>query len=340
LPIDSARSLETALSEPSEALVECFARLEGDLIVLGAGGKMGPSIARMARRAFDLAGNRGRVIAVSRFGDEAVAASLQEHGVDVIGGDLFDRRFLDSLPEARNILYLVGMKFGAAGALAQTWASNVYVAGAVANRFRASRIVALSTGNVYGLVPVTSAGSSETDTLAPLGEYAMSALGRERVFEHFSRSLGTPTAIVRLNYAAELRYGVLVDLAQAVFSGQRVPLATAYFNVIWQRDACDFILRCFEHACSPPFVVNITGAERVSCREVCEQFARLLDREARFTGVEQGTALLSDASRAIGLFGPPPTRLDEMLAMTANWIERGGETWNKPTHFQARDGKF
>jgi nucleoside-diphosphate-sugar epimerase len=168
----------------------------------------------------------------------------------------------------------------------------------------------------------------------------MSALGRERVFEHFSRSLGTPMAIVRLNYATELRYGVLVDLARAVFNGQSVPLAMGYFNVIWQRDACDFILRCFEHASSPPFVVNITGAQRVSCRGVCEQFARLFDREARFTGVEQGTALLSDASRAIGLFGPPATGLEEMIPMTAHWIQRGGETWNKPTHFQTRDGKF
>jgi nucleoside-diphosphate-sugar epimerase len=338
---DDVRQLEDALSEPSDKLVDAFAGLEGDILILGAGGKMGPTFARMARRAFDLAGNPSRVIAVSRFANTDVACQLTSHGVEAISGDLFDAEFVRDLPDAVNILYLVGMKFGTATDAARTWASNTFVPGLVADRFRTSRIVALSTGNVYGLVSVDQGhGATEQSPVVPDGEYAASAIGRERIFEYFSRKNGTRTSIIRLNYATELRYGVLVDLAQKVFRGEPICLATGYFNVIWQRDACDQILRTFEHATSPPLVLNIAGLERLSVQTVCDHFGKRFAREPIFTGAESTTALLSDAHLARHLIGPPPTSVEQMLEWTADWIGRGGETWNRPTHFEVRDGKF
>lgn len=338
---NDVRQLDDALSEPSDKLVDAFARLEGDLLLLGAGGKMGPTFARMARRALDLAGGSSRVIAVSRFANSDLPRELNSHRIETISGDLFDTNFVRDLPETANILYLVGMKFGTATDAARTWASNTYVPGLVANRFRASRIVALSTGNVYGLVPVDHGhGSTEQSPVVPDGEYAASAIGRERIFEYFSHQQGTRAAIIRLNYATELRYGVLVDLAQKVFRGEPISLATGYFNVIWQRDACDQILRTFAHATSPPLVLNIAGLERLSVRTVCEHFGKRFDRQPKFTGTESRTALLSDAHLARHLIGPPPTSIEQILEWTADWIERGGETWNRPTHFEVRDGKF
>lgn len=337
---ESAR-LVHSLSAPSEALIEMMSRWDGDLIIPGAGGKMGPSFARMARRAFDQAGVQRRVIAVSRFSDEREATQLQADRIEVLRGDLLDYTFVRSLPRVANVLYLVGMKFGGAGALADTWVTNTYIAGASADHFRDSRIVALSTGNVYALVPADpGTGAVEKDEPCPQGEYAMSALGRERVFHSFSQRHGTALAIVRLNYATEFRYGVLVDLAKQVYAGEPISLDMGYFNVIWQRDACDMILRCFSIAETPPRIVNVTGAERLSCRAVCQELGKLLNRQVRFVGEESQSALLSDASQAIQLFGRPATSIDEMLAMTADWIRRGGETWNKPTKFQVRDGKF
>jgi nucleoside-diphosphate-sugar epimerase len=333
--------LDDALSQPSEELIETVRHLNGNLLILGAGGKMGPTFARMARRAFDASGNRARVIAVSRFTNEELARDLVANGIEILSGDLFDPDFVHKLPEVENILYLVGMKFGTAADAARTWTSNTYIAGLVADRFRASRIVALSTGNVYELVPIDRGrGSVETDSPRPNGEYAMSALGRERVFEHFSREHGNATVLIRLNYAIEPRYGVLVDLAQKVHRGEPISLSMGYFNTIWQRDACDIILRSFEHAASPPLVLNVTGAEKLSVRAVCERFGELLGSQPRFTDAESNTALLSDASLACKLIGPPPTCLDEMMRWIANWIERGGETWNKPSHFEVRDGNF
>ncbi len=330
-----------ALSEPSDDLIAAATKFPGDLLILGAGGKMGPTFARMARRAFDAADKRSRVIAVSRFTNAQVSSDLASHGIEVLPGDLFDANFVRALPNVENILYLVGMKFGTAADAARTWASNTYVAGLVADRFRKSRLVALSTGNVYGLIPIDhNVGSAETDTPRPDGEYAMSGLARERVFEYFSREHGTPTVLVRLNYATEPRYGVLVDLAQKVYRGESISLAMGYFSAIWQRDACDMILRTFEHATSPPFVLNVTGNERLSVRAVCERFGKLLGRPPKFIDSESNTALFSDTRLACKLLGPPLTSLDQMMQWTANWILRGGETWNKPTHFEVRDGKF
>ena len=335
------RQLDDALGEPSDKLLDAISRLDGDLLILGAGGKMGPTFARMARRAFDLAGSPSRVIAVSRFTNNDLTSELNSHGVETVSGDLFDANFVRELPDAENILYLVGLKFGTATDAARTWASNTYVPGLIAEHFRTSRIVALSTGNVYGLVPVDHGhGSTEQSPPVPDGEYAASAIGRERVFEYFSQQKGTRTAIIRLNYATELRYGVLVDLAQKVFRNEPISLATGYFNIIWQRDACDQILRTFEHATSPPLVLNIAGLERLSVRAICDHFGKLFDREPKFTGTESTTALLSDAHLARHLLGPPPTPVEQILEWTADWIQHGGETWNRPTHFEVRDGKF
>jgi nucleoside-diphosphate-sugar epimerase len=233
------------------------------------------------------------------------------------------------------------MKFGGADSLPEIWTSNAYIAGAIADRFRASRIVAMSTGNVYAMTAVDpGTGATEAESPKPQGEYAMSALGRERVCQHFSRKHGIPMAILRLNYATEFRYGVLVDLAQQVYRGETIPLDMGYFNVIWQGDACDIILRSLAFTAVPPRIINVTGADRISCRQTCEKFGELLGREVRFEGEESPTALLSDARQAIQLFGRPIVTLDAMLSMTADWIKCGGETWNKPTHFQVRDGKF
>jgi len=339
--MENVPHLEDALSQPSDELIATLSRLDGDLLILGAGGKMGPTFARMARRAFDAAGNSKRVIAVSRFTNLALVRDLASHGVEVLTGDLLDGGFVRRLPDAANILFLVGMKFGTADDAARTWAANTYLAGLVAGRFSNSRIVALSTGNVYGFVPVDRGnGSRESDVPQPDGEYAMSALGRERVFEFVSREHGTRLVLVRLNYATELRYGVLVDLAQKVYRGEPISLAMGYFNTIWQRDACDMILRTFEHAKSPPFVLNVTGEDRLSVRAVCERFGQLFGRAPEFVDSQSSTALLSDAGLACKLLGKPPTSIDQMTEWTADWIRRGGETWNKPTHFEVRDGRF
>ena len=333
--------LDEALSEPTDKLIDTFRHLSGDLLILGAGGKMGPTFARMARRAFDAAGKSSQVIAVSRFSDESLVADLSKHEIEVARGDLFDNSFIRRLPEAENVLYLVGQKFGTATDAARTWASNTYIAGLVADRFRTSRIVALSTGNVYGLVSADHArGSTEQSPLNPQGEYAISVLGRERIFDYFSRTHHTRTALIRLNYATELRYGLLIDLAQQVFRNDPISLVMGYFNTIWQRDACDLILRTFAHTTSPSLVLNITGLERLSVRTICKKLGQRLNREPHFTGTESPSALLSDASLASQLVGSPWTPLEDMLDWTADWIQRGGELGNKPTHFEVRDGKF
>jgi nucleoside-diphosphate-sugar epimerase len=337
----SVDELEDALSTPSNALVEALAQTRGDIMLLGVGGKMGPALARMARRAADLAGSTRRVIGVSRFSCAGRQERLNDWGIETIGGDLLDASFVRSLPSADNVMYLVGRKFGANDDAAQTWALNAYLPGLIADRFADSRIVALSTGNVYGFMPVNPGrGAAETDDADPQGEYAMSVLGRERVFEYFSRTRGTPTAIIRLNYATELRYGVLVDLAQKIFREEPISLEMGYFNAIWQRDASDMILRSFEHAGSPPLVLNVTGPERISCRETCQRFGALLDRPVKFIGSEADTALLSDAGQAMKLFGPPEATVHDMTDWIADWILRGGETWDKPTRFEVRNGKF
>lgn len=332
--------LEDLLSEPSEGVIEAMARVEGDIIVLGASGKMGPTLARMARRASDAAGVNRRVLGVARFGNEAEAEKLAAHGVEVIRCDLIEPAQLDLLPEVPNVVFLAGMKFGTTGQEAMTWAINTFLPGLVCRKFRRSRIVALSTGNVYGLTPIDRGGSREADAPDPRGEYAMSCLGRERIFEHFGRTMDIPVALIRLNYATEMRYGVLVDVARKVAAGEPIDTAMGHLNAIWQGDANAMVLRAFDQADVPPAILNVTGPERLSVREVAGEFGRLLGREVAFRGEEAPDALLSDANKAISLFGPPRVDAGRMIAWIADWVARGGPSLGKPTHFEVRDGQF
>ncbi|HLJ55889.1 MAG TPA: NAD(P)-dependent oxidoreductase [Chthonomonadaceae bacterium] len=333
--------LEDALSEPTEALRHTLASVPGDILVLGAGGKMGPSLAIMARRAAEhnLPKPR-RIFAASRFSRPPVEANLKRHGVETIPCDLLDPDALERLPDAPNVIFMAGTKFGSTGAEPHTWATNAHLPGLVCRRFRKSRIVAFSTGNVYPFVPVAAGGSSEDDPAGPVGEYAMSCLGRERVFEHFSTALSIPVAIVRLSYAVEMRYGVLVDLAQRVYRGEPIDLTMGSFVAIWQRDAAAMSLRLLQHAGSPPLVVNITGPETLSVRRVATEFGRLMHRDPVFAGEECGRALISSASRSQLLLGYPETSIAEVIRWTANWILRGCETYGKPTKFETMDGRF
>jgi nucleoside-diphosphate-sugar epimerase len=333
-------------------LVADLSALEGDILVLGAGGKMGPSLVRMARRGRawegvagggrawqDVAG-RGRVIAVARFTDPLLRTALGADGVETIQADLLDRAALAALPDAPNIIYMVGQKFGTTGDAARTWALNAWLPGAVAERYLHSRIVAFSTGNVYPLTPVNGAGPSEGDPIGPVGEYAQSALARERVLEFFSRRNGTPMAILRLNYAIEPRYGVLRDIADRVYQGRAVDLTMGWVNVIWQRDANAVALRALGHCASPPLVLNVTGQPAVSVRSVAEAFGRRFNVSPRFEGREAATALLSDATRMTHLFGAPAVSLESMIESVASWVEQGGRSLHKPTHFESREGRF
>jgi len=340
---DSIRDLEhleDVLSEPDDGVVETVRRLDGDVVVLGVGGKMGPSLARMLKRAADAAGVRKRVIGVSRFSSPDLPRQLNGWGVETIACDLLDVDQLEKLPRAANIVYMAGMKFGATGQAARTWAMNAVLPADVCRKFRGSRIVAFSTGNVYPMVPVTGGGAVETDEPQPVGEYAQSCLGRERVFEHFSRTDGTPVAVIRLNYATEMRYGVLVDLARRVLAGETIDVTMGNFNCVWQADANAASIRAFDHVASPPMVLNVTGPEVVSVRRACEQLAALMGTTVKFSGAEAPTAYLNNAQLSHRLFGYPRVPLGQAIRWTAEWVKRGGESLGKPTHFEQRDGKF
>jgi len=337
---ESVDQLEEALSEPTPGVVQTLADLEGDIIILGVGGKMGPTLARMARRASDEAGRDRRIIGVSRFSDAALRSKLEYWGIQTIRADLLDRDALASLPDCPNVVYMPGMKFGATGQEAMTWAMNTYLAGTACERYRASRVVAFSTGNVYGMVPIGSGGSREGDELRPDGEYAMSCLGRERMVEHMSRTHGTPAVLLRLNYAHEMRYGVMVDLARKVAAQEPIDVPMGHFNALWQGDANAMALQAFGLASSPPDVVNLAGPETLSVRRVAEEFGRLMDRPATFVGAEQPDALLSDAGRSHALFGYPRVAARRLMEWIAAWVSHGGESLGKPTHFDVRDGKF
>ena len=292
------------LLKPSEALIDDVAKLEGDIIILGAGGKMGPDLARLAKHAVDIAGLKKDVIAVARFSESALQDELQGHGIKTIATDLLEDDELQKLPVTKNVLYLAGMKFGTTGKESLTWAMNSYLPGRVAEKFKNSRIVVFSTGNVYPLMPVSSGGATEKEIPAPVGEYAQSCLGRERIFQYFSAKNNTPTLIYRLNYANDLRYGVLVDIGKAVNEQRPIDLRMGYVNVIWQGEANEFALRCLHHCASPAAILNITGPETVSVRNIAVSFGRLLDKQPEFINEEQNTALLSNAAQSYRLFGP------------------------------------
>jgi len=332
--------LDDLLSEPTRGAVKAMGVISGDLIVLGAGGKMGPTITRMARAASDAAGVSRRVIAVSRFSDERVKRDLNERGIETIPRDLMAEDAFDNLPDVENVLYMVGSKFGTTGEEARTWAVNTLLPARVCEKYRRSRIVAFSTGNVYGLTPVTGKGSVETDALNPQGDYAMSCVGRERVIEYLSKLYGIASAIIRLNYACELRYGVLVDLARWIWAGEPVDLAMGCLNVIWQGDANAMTLQSFPETSAPPFIINITGGEKIIIQEAAEEFARRMNKDARFENTPAHDALLSDAGKSFGMFGKPVVPLEKLYDWIADWVMSGGTGLGKPTHFEVRDGKF
>src|SRR4029077_5009177 len=324
-----------------DATTAAMAALDGDLVILGAGGKMGPSLARLARRAADSAGVKKRVIAVARFTNRALPSELAALGIETIAGDLLEPGMLDRLPDIPNVIFMAARKFGTAGGEHLTWAMNTYLPGLVAEQCRNSRIISFSTGNVYPLRTLAEGGAIESTPVAPVGEYAQSALGRERMFEYGSTRWGTLVTILRLNYAVELRYGVLVDIGRSVFERRPIDLSMPCVNVIWQRDANAWCLRSFAHCQSPPLVLNITGPETLSVQELALEFGHHFEVEPSFVSSTEGSsALLSDVNRARGLFGSPTVRPKEMVDWIANWIRDGGARLNKPTHFQTRDGKF
>lgn len=338
--IESVARLEDMLSEPPGYLPGIFSSLDGDIIVLGAAGKMGPTLATMAVRASVMAGKPRRITAVSRFSDASSRAKIEKAGVSTVKGDLLDRDFVRSLPDAPNVIYMAGMKFGATGNESLTWAMNTHLPALVCEKYAAGRIVAFSTGNVYGMVPVLSGGSVEGDTPNPVGEYAMSCLGRERIFEHFSRVNGTPVSLIRLNYACELRYGVLVDLALNIRAGRPVNTAMSAFNVIWQADASAMALASLFYAGSPPFILNVAGPETIGIRAAGEKLGRLIGKSPKFEGEEAADALLSNGMRGHRIFGYPRVGAEQLMLWVADWVRRSGPTLGKPTHFEARDGKF
>jgi nucleoside-diphosphate-sugar epimerase len=339
-PIETEAALEEALSRPDAGDVALLRRLEGDVAVLGAGGKMGPSLARRIRRAAEEAGARTRVIAVSRFSDPALAQALRADGIECISCDLLDAAQVEALPECANVLFLAGMKFGSTARPDLTWMQNTVAPALVARRYARSRIVAFSTGNVYPLVAAETGGCDETVPPAPVGEYAQSCLGRERMFEYAARERGTPVLLFRLFYAVDLRYGTLADVARKVWAEEPVDVTVGHVNALWQGDANAYALRSLE-ICDPSApALNVTGPDAISVRDAATFFARRFGREARIVGREGGPCLLGDARRAMRLLGPPAVSTPQLMELCAAWVEKGGRSLGKPTKFERTDGRF
>jgi nucleoside-diphosphate-sugar epimerase len=339
-PIGTESELEEALSRPDARDVEMVRGLEGDVAVLGAGGKMGPSLARRIRRAAEAAGARTRVIAVSRFSDHALAQSLGASGIECVACDLLDPAQVDALPDCANVLYLSGMKFGSSERPDLTWMQNTVAAAHVVRRYAGARIVAFSTGNVYPLVDPARGGCDESVPPAPVGEYAQSCLGRERVFEYGAREHGTATLLFRLFYAVDLRYGTLADVARKVWVGAPVDVTVSHVNALWQGDANSYALRSLALCASPARALNVTGPDAIPVREAALAFARALGREAHIVGEEGGPCLLGDAGLCGRLLGPPAVTTPQLMEWCAAWVRAGGRSLGKPTKFERTDGRF
>lgn len=338
--INSDAELEALLAEPSDSDLECVSRLRGDVLVLGASGKMGPSLARRIHRAVTRTGSASRVMAASRFSSPDARAGLDAEGILTITCDLLDPRQIAALPSCEHVLFLAGRKFGTLDRTDLTWATNTVAPARVAEHFRQSRVVVFSTGNVYPLVPVGGPAPTEDDSPAPVGEYAQSCLGRERVIEFVSRQERMPALIFRLNYAVDLRYGTLVDIARRVFAGEPVDLTMGFFNAIWQGDANSYALRSLELCSTPPAILNVTGPERISVREIAQWFGSAFGRPLRFANNEGALALLSDSSRCRAQLGEPGVPLGVLRQWVAHWVQTGGSSLNKPTRFEVVDGRF
>ena len=338
--IANEQQLDDLLSEPSLADARAMAEMQGDLLILGVAGKMGPSLAKRARRACERAKFPKRVIGVARFSDPAVQRQLEDAGIETVSADLLEPGVLATLPDAANVIHMAARKFGSTGNEHLTWGMNALLPALVADRYAASRIVAFSTGNVYPMVPVGQGGATEDTPPCPVGEYAQSALGRERIFEFFSHRNRTRVVLLRLNYAIDLRYGVLLDIGQRVFERRPVNVTMGHVNVIWQGDANSIALRAFGLCQSPPAVMNVTGPETVPVRWIARRFGARFGIEPLIEGMESDTALLSNAARCHKLLGYPSVTLEQMIEWVADWIGMGGATLAKPTHFETRDGRF
>jgi len=332
--------LNKSLTDPSLKLVEDMKHIEGDILILGAGGKMGPSLCILTKNSIKAAGGKQKVIAVSRFTDPIATKLLKDNNVETIGIDLLERGAFSKLPDVKNIIYMAGRKFGTDGQEPLTWAMNTQLPSLVAEKYTNSNIVVFSSGNVYPIVPAYSGGATEDVPQAPIGEYGMSCLGRERMFEYGSNKYGTPVFIYRLNYAVDLRYGVLYDIASHIMADEPISVSTPSFNCIWQRDANEIAIRALLHTCSPAIKMNITGPETVSVRYVADELGRLLGKKPVFKGEESGEGYLSNAARAIKIFGYPSTSLDTMIQWQAEWIMSSGRSLCKPTHFEESKGKY
>lgn len=338
--IETVEQLDERLSRPDDGVVQTLKQCEGDILVLGAAGKMGPTLSLMLKRALAEGGLKHKVTAVSRFSDQESRRFFQEHDIPVLECDLLDPKAVAVLPDVANVFFLAGRKFGTLDSEHLTWAMNALVPATVAARFKDSRVVALSTGCVYPMVPIEGKGCAESTRPDPPGEYAQSCLARERMFEYHSRLSKTPCALIRLNYAIDLRYGVLLDIAKKIMSGTPIDLSTGHVNLIWQGEANARIIRALAHCETPPKVLNITGEEKLSVRSLAERLGQILDRPPVFVGREAPTAWLSNSSLSARLFGPTKVSVEQMMIWVADWMKKGGKDLGKPTHFDTRSGTF
>ena len=328
--------LEEFMSRPSQALVDDLGGVSGDIMVLGVGGKMGPTLARLAKRAAP----ERKIYGVARFSEAGLQERLESWGIETIKTDLLDREVLDTLPKPENIIFMAGRKFGSSGSEELTWAMNVHCPALVAEAFRDQRIVSFSTACVYPFVDVDDGGAREDVAPNPPGEYAQSCVGRERMFQYFSKQYGTPGCLIRLSYAIDMRYGVLFDVANAIHQENELDVTMGYANVIWQGDANAQVLRALRHCASPPLPLNVSGPKITSIRWLADQFGKRLGKTPKVVGTEAETAWVINTERAIELFGEPVVPMDKMMDWVADWVQRGGASLGKPTHFEARDGEY
>jgi hypothetical protein len=334
--ISDIAALDELLCRPSRALIDDLGKVDGDIMILGVAGKMGPTLAGLAKAALP---NR-RIIGVARFSDASVKAWLHARGIETINCDLLDEAAIEALPKIRNIVFMAGRKFGAEGDLSLTWAMNAHVPALVAQAFADSRILAFSTGCIYPFVPVNGRGADENVAPNPPGEYAQSCVGRERMFEYFSRKSATPGRLFRLNYAIDMRYGVLHDIATKVLTGKPIDVSLGHVNFIWQGDASAQALRCLAHCDTPTSPINVSGHEILGVRDLAAKFGALLGREPIIVGSEEPTAWLTDTSQAIKLFGLPIVDTERLIAWTADWVARSMPSLGKPTKYEVRDGRY
>ncbi|MEX2512043.1 MAG: epimerase [Cyclobacteriaceae bacterium] len=334
------KELELKLSTPSERLIQDMAKIDGDIIILGVGGKMGPSLAQLAVNAVKEAGIKKKIIGVSRFSEKGTREFLESKGVETIAIDLLNQEEMNSLPDVENVIFMAGKKFGTTGNEHFTWAMNTFLPGMVGEKFQNSRIVVFSSGNIYPFVPIGSGGASETTPPEPLGEYAQSCLGRERIFQYTSHKFNIPMLMYRLNYAIDMHYGNLLEIGKMVHEEREIDLTNGHMNVIWQGDANEVALRSLLHCEVPAKILNVTGPETIAIRWVAEEFGEKFRKKPKFINQEAPNALLNNSALCNRLFGYPQVTLKEMIEMTAEWVMYGGKTIDKPTHFQERSGKY